>query len=953
GPLRAPIAPDALIASNPNNVYISQVYGGGGNAGATLKNDFIELYNGGSSTVDLTGWTVQNASSTGSSWTNLTKLSGSIAPGQYFLIREALGGGGTVDLPTPDVIGTINMSAMVGKVALVSNSTALSGTGCPPSATVVDFVGYGTGTNCFEGTGPTAALANTTAALRKDGGRQDTDQNSADFTVGAPAPRNTSSPILPPLNAVMVTISPATPAVVMGATVNFTATAAKSGAASTITSAAWTSSNTAVATIDAATGVATTLSSGTTTIGVTVATSDGGASGTTTLTASAAPATVTLSPTTWSLKVAQTKQFTATSADAGGQPVTSTYTWSSADPTIATVSASGLATGVAVGATTISATTPNGKVGSATVTVTAAAGFLSVAARTTPLPVGFQTQLFLTGTGTDKNGKTITNADLLWSTADAATVSVEPSTGVITAKKVGSVVITATATSDGVTSGSTTITTNDPPVSATARVGHNTELGVPTDADPSDDVIIARRQYTMSYNASHAGPNWVSWNLDASHTGGSARCNCFTADTALTRLGITAYNTNDWVNGGIWSRGHMSPSADWADSDGDNAPTFFLSNMIPQKQAANSGAWGDLENYLRTLAVANAEIYIVAGPIFTKGRTNGKDGFGFTTGTGHIAVPDSMWKVAIVVPDGRSAAQITNPADVRVIAVNMPNEATSVGGWANFSTTIARIQKSTGYDLLSALPERIQCTLESRACAPSARIAGAAGGIEGQTLTFDGSTSTDPNAGGTLTYQWSLNGQPLAGGTTPQISYGFADNGAYTLRLVTGDQFGLADTTTATVTVTNAAPVVQPATATSARARESSTLSASFSDAGVNDAPWNYVIHWGDGTGGEYATSGTTNTPGAIGGTHAYASAGTYTIHVDVTDKDGGAGSAQLQVTVDPAESTPVGTNVAVSPVDPTTGTQPVAISFATVSSGGVTTIASANTPPAATSAIQ
>jgi hypothetical protein len=74
---------------------------------------------------------------------------------------------------------------------------------------------------------------------------------------------------------------------------------------------------------------------------------------------------------------------------------------------------------------------------------------------------------------------------------------------------------------------------------------------------------------------------------------------------------------------------------------------------------------------------------------------------------------------------------------------------------------------------------------------------------------------------------------------------------------------------------------------------------------------------------------------------------------VDVTDKDGGVGSTQLHVTVDPAESTPVGTNVAVSPVDPTTGTQPVAISFATVSSGGVTTIASANTPPAATSAIQ
>ena len=62
---------------------------------------------------------------------------------------------------------------------------------------------------------------------------------------------------------------------------------------------------------------------------------------------------------------------------------------------------------------------------------------------------------------------------------------------------------------------------------------------------------------------------------------------------------MTAYNTNDWINGGVWSRGHMSPSADWNVSDGDNAPTFYLSNMLPQNQTLNAGAWGDLENHLR------------------------------------------------------------------------------------------------------------------------------------------------------------------------------------------------------------------------------------------------------------------------------------------------------------------------------------------------------------------
>lgn len=170
------------------DIVISQVYGGGGNSGATYKNDFIELYNRGSAAVNITGWTVQYASSAGSSWQKTT-LNGTIDPGKYFLVQEAAGAAGTVSLPTPNAIGTIAMSATNGKVALANNSTTLTGT-CPTG--LVDFVGYGSA-NCSE-TSPTAALNNTNAALRKSDGAQDTDNNSADFTVGAPNPRNTPPP---------------------------------------------------------------------------------------------------------------------------------------------------------------------------------------------------------------------------------------------------------------------------------------------------------------------------------------------------------------------------------------------------------------------------------------------------------------------------------------------------------------------------------------------------------------------------------------------------------------------------------------------------------------------------------------------------------------------------------------------------------------------------------------
>ncbi len=168
------------------DVVISQVYGGGGNAGATYTNDFVELYNRGSAPVDITGWTVQYASSTGATW-QTTPLAGSISPGKYFLVQELAGAAGTTALPAPDSIGVIPMSGTAGKIALVRSTTPLA-VGCPAGGDIVDFVGYGTA-NCSE-TAPTAALSNTTAAIRLLGGQTDTDNNTADFIVGAPTPRN-------------------------------------------------------------------------------------------------------------------------------------------------------------------------------------------------------------------------------------------------------------------------------------------------------------------------------------------------------------------------------------------------------------------------------------------------------------------------------------------------------------------------------------------------------------------------------------------------------------------------------------------------------------------------------------------------------------------------------------------------------------------------------------------
>ncbi|MEO8349763.1 MAG: lamin tail domain-containing protein [Acidobacteriota bacterium] len=188
------------------NVVISQVYGGGGNASATYTHDYIELFNRGTTTVSLAGWSLQYASATGtgnfgSTTTQITPLSGSIAPGQYVLVQEASNAAVGSPLPTPDITDSspIAMAAGAGKVALVNTTTPLGCNGsltqpCSPAAlaTIVDLVGYGNA-NFFEGSAAAPTLSAILAAFRAASGCTDSDNNSADFTAATPSPRNSAS----------------------------------------------------------------------------------------------------------------------------------------------------------------------------------------------------------------------------------------------------------------------------------------------------------------------------------------------------------------------------------------------------------------------------------------------------------------------------------------------------------------------------------------------------------------------------------------------------------------------------------------------------------------------------------------------------------------------------------------------------------------------------------------
>ncbi len=209
----------ALVVSAhaAGSLRISQVYGAGGNTGATWNQDYVELLNIGATAFDLTGMSIQYASASNITVVGASQIgafaSGTmIAPNHYFLIYLATGANGVALPVAADATFTgINMSGTSGKVAIVSNTTAITTT--DPTTNVLDFVGYGVA-NTAEGAGYSGAAATpsstatpattpTSSLLRKLLGQQDTDNNFNDFTLndfsqpGAQNPRNSSSAPVP------------------------------------------------------------------------------------------------------------------------------------------------------------------------------------------------------------------------------------------------------------------------------------------------------------------------------------------------------------------------------------------------------------------------------------------------------------------------------------------------------------------------------------------------------------------------------------------------------------------------------------------------------------------------------------------------------------------------------------------------------------------------------------
>ncbi len=228
-------------------------------------------------------------------------------------------------------------------------------------------------------------------------------------------------------------------------------------------------------------------------------------------------------------------------------------------------------------------------------------------------------------------------------------------------------------------------------------------LGIPTDSDPGDDLLMDKGAYVVSYNPKRLSPNWVSWNLTEHHLGRVGRADRFRADPSLPP-GMVRVGPQDYAHSGF-DRGHLCPSADRTANLDENAATFLMTNIQPQLHELNVGPWEELEIRTRQLAVReHRNVFVVAGGVFDPAPT--------VFGPG-IAVPASSFKIVVALRPGEGAADVT--LSTPVLAVIMPNgPGVSERGWQTYQVAIDQIEAATGYDLLSKVPEPVQREIESR-----------------------------------------------------------------------------------------------------------------------------------------------------------------------------------------------------------------------------------------------
>jgi len=458
----------------------------------------------------LTGRAVTwSSSNTGIATVNGSGVVTALAPGSSTMTATSEGKSGTASVAVSSVpvasvtVAPATASPPVGQTVQLT-ATPQDASGNPLSGRVITWSSTSTTVATVSGSGLVTARAAGSATITATSEGQ---SGTAAITVPAPAP------------VASVSVSPATASVPVGQTVQLTATPQDaSGNPLSGRVITWSSSSTTVATVSGS-GLVTARAAGSATI---TATSEG-QSGTAAITvpAPAPVASVSVSPASATLQIGQTVQLTATPKDANGNPLTGrTITWGSSNTAVATVTGSGLVTGVVAGSATITATS-EGQSGTAAITVPAPAPVASVSVNPASASVQVGQTVQLVATPKDASGNPLTGRTVTWGSSNTAVATVTAS-GLVTGLVVGSATITATSEGQSASSAITVTAPAAGNIYYTATTGLDGNAGTLTSPfktiakgasvlKPGDKLYIRGGTYVESLvNSVPSGTSWTS-----------------------------------------------------------------------------------------------------------------------------------------------------------------------------------------------------------------------------------------------------------------------------------------------------------------------------------------------------------------------------------------------------------------------------------------------------------
>ena len=222
-----------------------------------------------------------------------------------------------------------------------------------------------------------------------------------------------------------------------------------------------------------------------------------------------------------------------------------------------------------------------------------------------------------------------------------------------------------------------------------------------------DHEIRRFENYTICYRESYEQAEWSAYCLsDYQLVKNAERTNDFRVDSMIS---TGSADLSDYRKSGF-DRGHLTPAADMSFDEKAMSDTFFMSNMTPQNPQFNRGIWKDLEAQVRIWVKEFGRAYVVSGPILNKAADKYS-----SIGNNNVAIPEYFYKV-ILVPIYKDAADRASPDDansVAAIGFVIPNQDCKDTFW-NYSESIDKIEKMTGLDFYSLLPDYYENKIEAQ-----------------------------------------------------------------------------------------------------------------------------------------------------------------------------------------------------------------------------------------------